>query len=163
MCQEKKSLSGVCSASSGKARRLYSYLLWCHAQLYNLLPQPAEHWSKSIVKKNPKTVSTISKTERSCRASYAIAKWPLLANTAKQVSFQNGTRPTVIALHSAQHWSTGLFLTYCSMAVQPEPPPLGGVTLYEVYMWVEPGERVYSFHNQVWQFHPFELLSQTPP
>lgn len=32
--------------SSGKARRLYSYLLWCHSELYNLLPQPAEHWRK---------------------------------------------------------------------------------------------------------------------
>lgn len=26
--------------ASGKARRLYSYLLWCHSKLYNLLPQP---------------------------------------------------------------------------------------------------------------------------
>lgn len=33
----------VCCVSSGKARRLYSYLLWCHSELYNLLPQPVEH------------------------------------------------------------------------------------------------------------------------
>lgn len=39
-------MSRVCSVSSGKARRLYSYLLWCHSELYNLLPQPAEHWKK---------------------------------------------------------------------------------------------------------------------
>lgn len=112
---------------------------------------------------NPRTVSTISKTKKSCRARLAFAKCPFLANTAKQVLFQNGTRPEVIILQSGQHWSTGLFLTYCNMAIQSEPPPLGGVTLYEVNTWVEPGERVYSFYNQVWQFHPFELSSQTPP
>lgn len=96
MCQKKNmdaSVSGVCSASSGKARRLYSYLLWCHSQLYNLLPQPAEHWSKSIAKKNnPKTVSTISKTKKSCRASLAFAKCPFLANTAQNKCYSRMVR-----------------------------------------------------------------------
>lgn len=51
---------------------------------------------------NPKNVSTISKTPKSCRASLAFAKCPFLAGTAKQVYAAKGYYTAVRA--ALIHW-----------------------------------------------------------
>lgn len=51
--------------NSGKARRLYSYLLWCYCKLYNLLPQPEDTTETLRTKYYWPSVNLLDKAERS--------------------------------------------------------------------------------------------------
>lgn len=58
--------------TSGKARRLYSYLPGCNSQLYNLLPQPGSKQTWPTGLNGDKHVKQVKEAARGLKQSYLI-------------------------------------------------------------------------------------------